>query len=61
MPDVHEPVVMYHGPTAEHDYACPVCQRFHAVLDLNTGVFQPCWNCQRDGWRTKTRWWRRRA
>jgi len=39
------------GPWAEHDQACCVCHVRHAVLNLNSGHFQPCWQCQGDGWR----------
>lgn len=65
MTTVHEPVIITDGgPWASHDFACPVCHNKHAVLDLNTGVFQPCWDCQTLGWlltkRTSklTRWLR---
>lgn len=39
------------GPWAKHNYPCSVCGKYHAVLDLNTGVFQPCWACQTLGWK----------
>jgi hypothetical protein len=51
------------GPWALHDMPCPVCVEQKAVLDLNTGRFGPCGECQREGWRlTRARkpWWRRR-
>ena len=52
--DCHIPIINDFGgsPVAEHDVICPVCRKHHAVLLLNTGQFFPCWNCQRDGWRT---------
>lgn len=62
MTDLHAPVIVTDGgPWAEHDYACPVCRTRHAVLDLSTGIFQPCWTCQTAGWRTTQRrcWFRR--
>lgn len=59
---VHDPVIKTDGgPWAEHDYACMVCLERHAMLDLNTGMFQPCWTCQTDGWKLTHHWWRRRA
>lgn len=51
MSELHQPVVITDGgPWAEHDHACAVCSARHSVLDLNTGMFQPCWGCQQDGW-----------
>ena len=51
--EVHKPVVHTDGgPWAHHDQACPVCQENHAVLNLNTGRYNPCWACRREGWRT---------
>lgn len=48
--------VEVHGPMATHNMPCAVCRRRHAVLDLSTGVMQPCWCCQRWGWRVKKSW-----
>lgn len=48
--DVHVPEIVSHGVCAEHDYSCPVFRKEHAVLDLNTGVFQPSWKAQERGW-----------
>jgi hypothetical protein len=39
------------GPWAQHNFPCPVCRGRRAVLDLSQGVFAPCWECQRSGWR----------
>jgi hypothetical protein len=53
-------VVTDGGPWAEHNMPCAVCREHHAVLDLSCGVMEPCWRCQRDGWkltRVKRRWW----
>jgi hypothetical protein len=51
------------APIAEHNMPCAVCGREHAVLCLNNGTFEPCWNCQRAGWvlidRKRLPWWRR--
>ena len=38
------------APFATHNMPCPVCRNNHAVLDLGTGVMQPCWECQGNGW-----------
>jgi hypothetical protein len=58
---IHTPVVVTDGgPWATHDYACMVCRREKAVIDLGTGIFGPCWQCQSEGWRiAKRRRWRR--
>ncbi len=49
--EMHVPVVITDGgPWAIHDQACAVCQERKAVIDLNTGHFQPCWRCQSIGW-----------
>lgn len=45
------------GPWAEHDQACAVCSVRCAVLDIGTGIFHPCWACQRVGWRLLRRRW----
>ncbi len=34
-----------------HDYACPVCHNKHAVYSMQGGIFQPCWECQKNGYR----------
>ena len=50
------------GPWAMHNMPCSVCQRNKAVLNLNTGILEPCWECQRAGWhlvRRSRSWWRR--
>lgn len=33
------------GLCATHDYSCPVCRANHAVLNLDTGIMQPCSAC----------------
>lgn len=42
--------VQFFGPAAEHNMPCAVCGEKHAVLDCNTGVMQPCWTCQAEGY-----------
>lgn len=54
--EIHRPVVNDFGgaPFAEHDQACAVCQVNKAVYLLNSGRFEPCWECQAyEGWRLK--------
>jgi hypothetical protein len=47
--DVH--VFMHDsGMVSTHDYSCPVCREDHAVLDLSSGIMQPCWSCQEKGY-----------
>ena len=48
------------GPAMNHNYLCAVCRENHAVLDMSTGILQPCWSCQKKdyklvklGWFTK--------
>lgn len=31
----------------EHNYLCAVCRKESAVLECNTGILQPCWECQK--------------
>lgn len=45
------------SPVAEHNMPCAVCRNKHAVLDMNTGKFQPCWGCQKSGWALVKRSW----
>lgn len=51
---MHEPQINDFGgaPVAEHDVACPVCWTKKAVLEMGSGVFQACWDCQSAGWKT---------
>ena len=39
------------GPIAFHNYLCAVCRDEKAVIDLSEGVLQPCWVCQKSGYR----------
>lgn len=50
---VHRPVIITDGgPWATHDHACCVCHIKPSVLDLGTYCFQPCWDCQEQGFVT---------
>lgn len=42
--------VIDHGMFAEHNMNCAVCWVESAVLDMQLGVFLPCWECQGKGW-----------
>lgn len=46
MSDLAEISIEMHGPAAKHNMPCAVCRVRHAVLDLSTGIMQPCWLCQ---------------
>lgn len=53
-----------YGPLVTHDFPCPIygCPN-HAVLDLSKAPseFHPCWEHQKEGYRTvKANGWRRR-
>jgi hypothetical protein len=53
-----KPIIEFHGPMADHNMPCALCNTGSAVLELNTGIFQPCWSCQERGYRVKKRpWW----
>jgi hypothetical protein len=47
------------GPWATHNMPCAVCGKKHAVLDLETGFFHPCWECRSkyDLVKIKRPWW----
>lgn len=47
---LHKPTIEFHGPVADHDQCCPIIHDEPAVLDMDTGVFQPSWKAQRMGW-----------
>jgi len=51
--ELHKPIIENHGIVSFHDYACPVCHEKHAVLDMSTYIFQPCWKCQERGFKIK--------
>lgn len=34
----------------EHNYLCAVCHELPAVYQINDGILQPCWKCQRKGY-----------
>lgn len=62
--DAHKPQINDYGgsPFAEHDVVCYICHEKKAVLDLNRGIFIPCWSCQKEGWvviKRKKHFWSR--
>ena len=48
----HKIEIIDHGICIEHDHACPVCATRNSVYFMNTGVFEPCWECQKLGYIT---------
>lgn len=46
---------------ATHNYPCPVCKVNSAVYNMSNGIFQPCWDCQKKGYKivkvTKSKSW----
>lgn len=58
-----EPTIEVYGPVATHDQRCAVLPGESAVLDLDTGRFQPSWAAQAQGWRLvrARNWWQRIA
>ena len=34
-----------------HNYLCAVCREDKAVIDTSTGILQPCWSCQKHGYK----------
>ena len=41
--------IINHGIFIEHNFPCPVCQSEAAICELWRGLYQPCWDCQKDG------------
>jgi hypothetical protein len=39
------------GTVANHNYPCMVCREEKAMLDLDSGLFQPCHQCASDGFK----------
>ena len=44
-------VVTDGGPWAEHNMPCSKCGKKKAIMQLWDGTFQPCRDCQREGWK----------
>lgn len=46
---------------AIHNYPCPVCKLNSAVYNMSNGIFQPCWDCKKEGYKivkvTKAKSW----
>lgn len=34
----------------EHNYLCAVCKTKSAVQNTSTGILEPCWYCQENGY-----------
>ncbi len=41
----------------KHNYLCAVCKERSAVQETNTGILQPCWDCQKVMTRIKRKTW----
>ena len=52
MNDMLVPTIENHGIYATHNMPCAVCRQRKAVLDCNTWIFQPCWECRCNGYAT---------
>jgi hypothetical protein len=44
------PTVESHGPVCVHNIPCAVYQDEPAVINCNTGIFQPSWKAQEEGY-----------
>ena len=45
-------VYMHHSyMLCSHNQACHVCLNAHAVYVMPTGIFEPCWECQKKGYK----------
>lgn len=36
---------------ATHNYPCPVCKIDSSVYNINNGIFQPCRDCEKKGYK----------
>lgn len=50
---LHKPKIHNEGIWATHDMACAICHVKSAIMDCQTEVFYPCWECQSKGWQIK--------
>lgn len=39
------------GMIQEHNYLCAVCREQKAVIEVWHGILQPCWDCQKKGYK----------
>lgn len=61
--ETREPQIHNEGLWADHDMPCAVCHVHPAVMDCQSQVFAPCWECQIEGWGIKKKWlwpWQRK-
>lgn len=40
----------------KHNYLCAVCKTESAVQDMDKGILQPCWECQKKGFILTNSW-----
>jgi hypothetical protein len=52
MPLAEIKIITDGGPWANHNMPCPICLKNPAVMHLWNGTFQPCWECQGNGYLT---------
>lgn len=45
--------ITFCGPAAFHNMPCAICRERYAVFRCNDGFFEPCWECQKEGFVTK--------
>lgn len=61
-PTLLKPEIKDHGLFISHNMSCAVCLEQPAVYSSVAGIFAPCWDCQRNGWRLqcveKAPWWK---
>jgi Zn finger protein HypA/HybF involved in hydrogenase expression len=61
MLEMMKPKIHDHVLFAEHNMPCAVCWKESAVLQMQEGIFQPCWTCQSKGYRVVKKRKRRRG
>jgi len=52
-------IYKFHGPCGQHNYLCSVCRQKKAVLDMDKGILQPCWDCHKTYRVVKIKWFDR--
>ena len=44
------------SPVCEHNMPCAICHKSKAVLQMQEGIFYPCWECQKEYKLVKKNW-----
>jgi len=57
MATLEETNLKMYGPAATHEMPCAIygCKK-KAVIDINEGIFQPCWTHQSLGYAVRRHW-----